>query len=76
MQRTSIPTGIGTARTEALVKLMNHIPRSADRKSGSYPPELARVRNLAGLPAADLDTVLQATETGKVWGIGRRITKL
>ena len=76
MQRTSIPTGIGTARTEALVKLMNHIARSADRKSGSYPPELTRVRNLAGLPAADLDTVLQATEMREVWGIGRRITKL
>jgi len=55
---------------------MNHIARSADRKSGSYPPELTRVRNLAGLPAADLDTVLQATETGEVWGFARRITKL
>ena len=54
---------------------MNHIAKSADRNWGSYLPELARVCNLAGLPAADLDTVLQTTEVGEVWGIGRRITK-
>ena len=54
---------------------MNHIAKSADRKWGSYLPELARVYNLAGLLAADLDTVLQTTEVGEVWGIGRRFTK-
>ena len=36
---------------------------------------MARVCNLAALPAADLDAVLQATEVGEVWGVGRRIAK-
>ena len=58
-----------------LAKLANHIAKSADCKLGSYPPELAPVCNLASLPAADLDTVLQATEVGEVWDIGRLIAK-
>lgn len=45
---------------------------SADRKPGSYPPEFARVANLGALPAVDLDAVLQITDLGEIWGIGRR----
>jgi len=75
LQWIGIPTGIGIALTKTLAKLANHIAKSADRKPGSYPPELARVCNLAALPAADLDAVLQATDVGEVWGIGRRIAK-
>ncbi len=74
LQWTGIPTGIGIAATKTLAKLANHIAKSADRKPGSYPAELARVCNLANLPAADLDAVLQATDVGEVWGIGRRIS--
>lgn len=73
LQWTGIPTGIGIAATKTLAKLANHIAKSADRKPGSYPAELARVCNLANLPAADLDAVLQATAVGEVWGVGRRI---
>ncbi|MDP1740976.1 Y-family DNA polymerase [Polaromonas sp.] len=73
LQWTGIPTGIGIASTKTLAKLANHIAKSADRKPGSYPAELARVCNLANLPAADLDAVLQATAVGEVWGVGRRI---
>lgn len=73
LQWTGIPTGIGIAATKTLAKLANHVAKSADRKPGSYPSELARVCNLAALPAADLDAVLQATEVGEVWGVGRRI---
>ena len=68
-----IPTGIGIGPTKTLAKLANHVAKSADRKPGSYPQELARVCNLPALPAADLDAVLQATSVGEVWGIGRRI---
>ena len=31
--------------------------------------------NLAALPAQDLDDILQATDVGEVWGVGRRISK-
>ena len=75
LQWIGIPTGIGIAQTKTLAKLANHIAKSADRKPGSYPVELARVCNLAGLPAADLDAVLQVTDVAEVWGIGRRIAK-
>ena len=73
LQWTGIPTGIGIAGTKTLAKLANHVAKSADRKPGSYPAELALVCNLARLPAADLDAVLQATAVGEVWGVGRRI---
>jgi DNA polymerase V len=75
LQWTGIPTGIGIAPTKTLAKLANHIAKSADRKAGSYPAELARVCNLASLPAADLDAVLQATDVSEVWGVGRRIAE-
>lgn len=73
LQWTGIPTGIGIATTKTLAKLANHVAKSADRKPGSYPAELARVCNLANLPPSDLDVVLQATDVGEVWGVGRRI---
>ena len=75
LQWTGIPTGIGIGGTKTLAKLANHVAKSADRKPGSYPAELARVCNLAMLPAADLDAVLQATAVGEVWGVGRRIAE-
>ncbi len=73
LQWTGIPTGIGIGPTKTLAKLANHVAKSADRKPGSYPTDLARVCNLAMLPASDLDAVLQATAVGEVWGVGRRI---
>ena len=75
LQWIGIPTGIGIGSTKTLAKLANHVAKAADRKPGSYPAEMARVCNLAALPAADLDAVLQATEVGEVWGVGRRIAK-
>lgn len=68
-----IPCGVGIGQTKTLAKLANHVAKSAERKPGSYPDDLAQVANLAALPAADLDAVLQATELGEIWGIGRRI---
>ena len=70
-----IPTGIGIGATKTLAKLANHIAKSADRKPGSYPADLARVCNLHALPASDLDAVLAATDVGEVWGVGRRISE-
>ena len=72
-QWIGLPTGIGIGQTKTLAKLANHVAKSAFRKPGSYPAELAQVCDLAKLPASDFDAVLQATELGDVWGIGRRI---
>lgn len=74
LQWTGVPCCVGIASTKTLAKLANHIGKTAERKPGSYPAELAQVCNLAGLPAQDLDDVLQATDVGEVWGVGRRIT--
>ncbi len=70
LQWIGIPCGIGLGATKTLAKLANHIAKSADRKPGSYPPELARVCNLAALAPSDLDAVLAATDVGAVWGVG------
>jgi len=75
LQWTGIPTCIGIAPTKTLAKLANHIGKTAERKPGSYPQELAQVCNLAALPAQDLDDVLGATGVGEVWGVGPRIAK-
>lgn len=74
LQWIGIPTGIGIGPTKTLAKLANHIAKSADRKPGSYPTDLARVCNLAALPASDLDDLYAATDVSEVWGIGPRIT--
>ena len=73
-QWVGIPCGIGIGQTKTLAKLANHIAKTAERKPGSYPAELAQVCNLTALPAQDLDDVLQATEVGDVWGVGPRIS--
>jgi len=72
-QWVGIPCGIGIGHTKTLAKLANHIAKTAERKPGSYPSELAQVCNLTTLPAQDLDDVLAATQVEEVWGVGRRI---
>ena len=74
-QWIGIPCGIGIAHTKTLAKLANYIAKTAERKPGSYPQELAQICNLAALPAQDLDDVLAATGVGEVWGVGPRIAK-
>jgi len=74
-QWVGLPCGIGIAPTKTLAKLANHIAKTAERKPGSYPADLAQVCNLAALPASDLDAVLAATDVGEVWGVGPRIGK-
>lgn len=68
-----IPTCIGIGQSKTLAKLANHIAKTAERKPGRYPQDLAQVCNLAVLPASDLEAVFRATEVGEVWGVGRRI---
>ncbi|SFF14565.1 Y-family DNA polymerase [Paracidovorax wautersii] len=73
LQWTGIPCGIGIGTTKTLAKLANHIAKTAERKPGSYPAELAQVCNLAALPARALEEVLRGTPVSDVWGVGRRI---
>lgn len=73
LQWIGIPCGIGIAQTKTLAKLANHIAKTAERKPGTYPEDLAQVCNLAALPASDLDAILQATQVTEVWGVGKRI---
>jgi len=69
-----IPCGIGIAPTKTLAKLANAIAKDAERKPGSRPAHLARVCNLAEIPRQELQTILEQTHVGDVWGIGRRIS--
>ncbi len=74
LQWIGIPCGVGIGATKTLAKLANHVAKSADRKPGSYPKDLARVCNLSALPSSDLDAVLAATDVSEVWGFGPRIS--
>jgi len=73
-QWIGIPCGIGIAGTKTLAKLANHIAKTAERKPGVYPDELATVCNLAALSDEQLREVLAATEVGEVWGVGRQLS--
>jgi DNA polymerase V len=72
-QWIGIPCGIGIAPTKTLAKLANHIAKTAERKPGSYPDELATVCDLSRLGADQLRAVMTSTDVGEVWGIGRQI---
>lgn len=69
---TGLPTSVGFGATKTLAKLANHVAKTAERKPGSYPPELAQVCSFANLSADQLAAVMHATEVGEVWGIGRK----
>ncbi len=68
-----IPCGVGVGSTKTLAKLGNFIAKTAERKPGSYPSELAQVCNLGALSPAQLRNVMEATPVGEVWGVGRKI---
>ena len=73
IQWVGIPCGIGIGSTKTLAKLANHVAKSAERKPGSYPEKLAQVCDFSSLTSDELTSVLQATDVGEVWGVGRRI---
>jgi DNA polymerase V len=73
LQWVGVPCGIGIGRTKTLAKLANHIAKTAERKPGSYPAQLAQVCHLEALSASEREAVLAATEVGEVWGVGPRI---
>lgn len=74
LQWTGLPTCIGLGPTKTLAKLANHIAKTTERKSDVYPSHHAQVCNLGALSKPELDALLQATDVGDVWGVGRRIS--
>ncbi len=72
-QWIGIPTCIGIGPTKTLAKLANAIAKSAERKPGSYPAHHAQICHLGACSREELHALLQATEVGDVWGVGRKI---
>jgi DNA polymerase V len=70
-----LPTSVGFGATKTLAKLANHVAKTADRKPGSYPRELAQVCSFGDLSPQQLEAVMAATDVGAVWGIGRKTTE-
>lgn len=73
-QWIGIPTCIGIAPTKTLAKLANHIAKNAERKPGSYPPHHAQVCHLGAVSDSERTALLQATEVGEIWGVGRKLS--
>ena len=71
---TGLPTSVGFGPTKTLAKLANHVAKTADRKPGAYRAQLAQVCNFGAMSRRELDLVMDATEVGDVWGVGRKIT--
>jgi DNA polymerase V len=72
LQWTGLPTSVGFGSTKTLAKLANHVAKTADRKPGRYPADLAQVCSFGNLTPERLAAVMRATEVGDVWGIGRK----
>jgi len=70
-QWVGIPCCIGIGPTKTLAKLANHIAKTAERKPGSYPAELAQICNLAAMSHQAREALLAATPVQEVWGVGR-----
>ncbi|MEP6502917.1 MAG: Y-family DNA polymerase [Betaproteobacteria bacterium] len=75
LKETGLPTSVGFGATKTLAKLANHVGKTADRKPGAYPAQLAQVCDFARLAPSELDAIFAATEVRCVWGVGRRITE-
>ena len=71
---TGLPTSVGFGPTKTLAKLANHVAKTAERKPGSYPKELAQVCHLGQLTTRELEDVMRRTNVGEVWGVGRKTT--
>ena len=69
LQWTGLPTSVGFGPTKTLRSWPTMWPKTADRKRGAYPPQLAQVCNFGAMSRRELEQVMQATEVGNVWGL-------
>jgi DNA polymerase V len=77
LMATGIPTCVGFGPTKTLAKLANFFAKTAERKPGVYPGDLAQVCDLSREGRAGTRRVAQlfrSTEVGEVWGVGPRIS--
>ena len=65
LQHTGIPVSIGIASTKTLAKVANHKAKKDDSLNGVC--SLVNYNNI--------DRILEITEVGDVWGVGRRLSK-
>ena len=65
LQHTGIPVSIGIAPTKTLAKVANHKAKKDDSLNGVC--SLVNYNNI--------DQILELTEVGDVWGVGRRLSK-
>ena len=65
LQHTGIPGSIGIASTKTLAKVANHKAKKDDSLNGVC--SLVNYNNI--------DQILELTEVGDVWGVGRRLSK-
>ena len=65
LQHTGIPVSIGIASTKTLAKVANHKAKKDDSLNGVC--SLVNHNNI--------DQILELTEVGDVWGVGRRLSK-
>ncbi len=65
LQHTGIPVSIGIASTKTLAKAANHKAKKDDSLNGVC--SLVNYNNI--------DQILELTEVGDVWGVGRRLSK-
>ena len=65
LQHTGIPVSIGIASTKTLAKVANHKAKKDDSLNGVC--SLMNYNNI--------DQILELTEVGDVWGVGRRLSK-
>ena len=65
LQHTGIPVSIGIASTKTLAKVANHKAKKDDSLNGVC--SLVNYNNI--------DRILELTEVGDVWGVGRRLSK-
>ena len=72
LKAVGLPTSVGFGPTKTLAKLANHVAKTADRKPGSYPRQLAQVCDFGSLGSDALDEVMRRTEVGNIWGVGRK----
>ena len=65
LQHTGIPVSIGIASTKTLAKVANHKAKKDDSLNGVC--SFVNYNNI--------DQILELTEVGDVWGVGRRLSK-
>lgn len=73
LQWVGIGCGVGMGETKTLAKLANHIAKTAERKPGSYPAQLAGVCNLGLCSAEERASMFASIDVQEIWGVGRRI---